>query len=116
MNRVQKETLQSDLAQIDTEIAITETKLSNARNTREQALVRAPLDGVVIQIYTRQGERVSTNGIAKIVDLSQLRVLADVDGGLEVPADDQRALGRALALRRIEDRGLLDQRGDVGGT
>ncbi|TAJ87293.1 efflux RND transporter periplasmic adaptor subunit [Reyranella sp.] len=77
--RVQKETLQSDLAQIDTEISITETKLSNARNTREQALVRSPLDGVVIQIYTRQGERVSTNGIAKIVDLSQLRVLADVD-------------------------------------
>ena len=77
--RVQKETLQSDIAQIDTEIAITEAKLSSARNTRAQAQVRSPLGGVVIQIYTRQGERVSPNGIAKIVDLSQLRVLADVD-------------------------------------
>lgn len=77
--RVQKETLQSDIAQIDTEIAITEAKLSSARNTRALALVRSPLDGVVIQIYTRQGERVSPNGIAKVVDLSQLRVLADVD-------------------------------------
>lgn len=77
--RVLKETLQTDLQQIDTDISIIQAKLDNARNTREQALVRSPLDGVVIQIYTRQGERISMNGIAKIVDLSQLRVLADVD-------------------------------------
>jgi HlyD family secretion protein len=77
--RVQKETLQTDLEQIDTDIAIIAAKLDNARNTREQALVRSPLDGVVIQIYTRQGERISPSGIAKIVDLAQLRVLADVD-------------------------------------
>ncbi|TAJ33977.1 MAG: HlyD family efflux transporter periplasmic adaptor subunit [Reyranella sp.] len=77
--RVQKETLETDLAQIDTDLSIITAKLDNARNTREQALVRSPLDGVVIQIYTRQGERVSPSGIAKIVDLAQLRVLADVD-------------------------------------
>jgi HlyD family secretion protein len=33
----------------------------------------------VVQIFSRQGERVSQSGIAKIVDMSQLRVLADVD-------------------------------------
>ena len=77
--RVQKETLESDLGQIETEISIIKSKLDNARTTREQALVRSPLDGVVVQIYSRQGERVSQSGIAKIVDLSQLRILADVD-------------------------------------
>jgi HlyD family secretion protein len=77
--RVQKETLESDLGQIETEISIIKSKLDNARTTREQALVRSPLDGVVVQIYSRQGERVSPNGIAKIVDLGQLRILADVD-------------------------------------
>jgi multidrug resistance efflux pump len=77
--RVMKETLATDLAQIDTDINIMTAKLDNARTDREKALVRSPLDGVVIQIYTRQGERVSGNGIAKIVDMSQLRVLADVD-------------------------------------
>lgn len=77
--RVQKETLESDLAQIETEISIIQSKLDNARTTREQALVRSPLDGVVVQIYSRQGERVASSGIAKIVDLSQLRILADVD-------------------------------------
>jgi multidrug resistance efflux pump len=77
--RVMKETLATDLAQIDTDINIMTAKLDNARTDREAALVRSPLDGVVIQIYTRQGERVSMSGIAKIVDMSQLRVLADVD-------------------------------------
>ncbi len=77
--RIQRETLESDLQQSNNDIAIIKAKLDNARSTREQALVRSPLDGIVIQIYTRQGERISPNGIAKIVDLSQLRVLADVD-------------------------------------
>jgi Multidrug resistance efflux pump len=57
--RVMKETLATDLAQIDTDINIMTAKLDNARTDRERSLVRSPLDGVVIQIYTRQGERVS---------------------------------------------------------
>jgi multidrug resistance efflux pump len=77
--RLQKETLESDLEQIETDIRITTARLDNARNSREQALVRSPLNGLVTQIYTRQGELVSGSGIAKIVDLSQLRILADVD-------------------------------------
>jgi HlyD family secretion protein len=77
--RLQKETLANDLAQIETDIGIMTAKLDNARTTREQALVRSPLNGVVVQIFTRQGEIVSGNGIAKIVDLSQLRILADID-------------------------------------
>ena len=77
--RVMKETLATDLAQIDIDITITSAKLDQARINREQALVRSPLDGVVVQIYSRQGERVSPSGIVKIVDMSQLRVLADVD-------------------------------------
>lgn len=77
--RVMKETLQTDLAQIDTDISIMGAKLDNARTTREQALVRSPLNGVVVQIYTHQGEQVAPSGIAKIVDMSQMRVFADVD-------------------------------------
>jgi HlyD family secretion protein len=77
--RLQKETLAADLAQIELEISIIMADLDNARTTREQALVRTPLDGVVAEIYTRQGEQVSGNGIAKIVDLSQVRILAEID-------------------------------------
>ena len=39
----------------------------------------APIDGIVVQVSSRQGEVVSEFGIAKIVDMSKLRVFADVD-------------------------------------
>ena len=77
--RVRKEALATDLAQIESEIVIMQTKLDNALAAREDALVRSPLNGIVVQIFTRQGERVSGNGIAKIVDLSQMRVITDID-------------------------------------
>ncbi|HEY6981003.1 HlyD family secretion protein [Reyranella sp.] len=77
--KVMKETLATDLAQIDTDISIKQARLDNSRTTREQSLVRSPIDGLVVQIWTRPGERVSQYGIAKIVDMSQMRVFADVD-------------------------------------
>jgi len=77
--KLAKQTLANDQAQMDLDITNTEARIDNARRTREEALVRSPLDGVVVQIFGRQGERVSSAGIAKIVDMSQLRVLADVD-------------------------------------
>jgi multidrug resistance efflux pump len=77
--KMMKETLASDLAQSDTDIAIQTAKLENARTTREQALVRSPVNGIVVQIWTHPGERINQYGIAKIVDMGQMRVLADVD-------------------------------------
>jgi multidrug resistance efflux pump len=60
-------------------------------------MVRSPINGVVLQIYARQGEVVTGQGIAKIVDLTQLRVLADVD---EVQLDRVQVGGAAaIALR-----------------
>ncbi len=74
-----KQTLKNDLAQYEIDLANSTAQVDNARRSREEALVRSPLDGVVVQIFSRQGERISPAGIAKIVDMSQLRVLADVD-------------------------------------
>jgi multidrug resistance efflux pump len=77
--RFQKEVLAADLAQTESNIAIFEAKLDEAKVERELAMVRSPLDGVVVDLYTRQGERISFRGIAKIVDLNQIRIFADVD-------------------------------------
>ena len=63
--RVKKETLQSDLAQIDSDIGVITARLDNARTTAEESLVRSPIDGVVVQIYARQGERVPSPGIVE---------------------------------------------------
>ncbi len=74
-----KTTLANDLAQHEIDLANTQSRVDSAKRTLEDALVRTPIDGVVVQIFTREGERVSPNGIVKIVDMSRLRVLADVD-------------------------------------
>ena len=74
-----KTTLENDLAQNEIDLANTQSRIDSAKRSLEDTLVRSPLDGVVVQIFSRQGERVSPAGIIKIVDMSQLRVLADVD-------------------------------------
>lgn len=77
--KVMKETLAVDLARIDDDLKIQKASLDAARTKLEQSLVRSPLDGIVVQIYAQPGERIGQNGIAKIVDMSQMRVVADVD-------------------------------------
>jgi len=74
-----KQTLKNDLAQYELDLANSEASVENARQAREDSVVRSPLDGVVVEIYARQGERFSNYGIAKVVDMDQLRVRASVD-------------------------------------
>jgi HlyD family secretion protein len=73
-----KQMLKNDLAQYEIDLASSQAQIENARSNCEVALVRSPLDGIVVQIGTRPGERVSGAGIAKVVDMSQMRVFADV--------------------------------------
>jgi multidrug resistance efflux pump len=53
--------------------------LDQALRLREESLVRSPIDGIVTQINSRQGEMASGLGVAKVVDMKQLRVFATVD-------------------------------------
>jgi multidrug resistance efflux pump len=78
--RLQKQVLANDLAMIEINVAQSMASLENARSTREDTLVRSPLDGLVVQVFAHQGEGVAGRaGIAKIVDMRELRVLADID-------------------------------------
>jgi HlyD family secretion protein len=74
-----KRRLAIELEQIEVDIAKHKAALDSALRTREEALVRSPIDGVVTQINSRQGEVASHLGIAKVVDMKQLRVFATVD-------------------------------------
>jgi multidrug resistance efflux pump len=76
---LQKQSLAADLKLIELDIANAQASLDTAKTQREESLVRSPLDGVIVQIFARQGERIGGAGIAKVVDMKQLRVLADVD-------------------------------------
>lgn len=74
-----KTRLAIDLEQYKIDLANAVGRVDSARRTLEDSFVRSPIEGVVLQIFTRQGERISPTGIATIVDMRQLRVLADVD-------------------------------------
>jgi len=52
---------------------------AQADTSRSFAELRSPIDGVVTQINSREGEMASHLGIAKVVDMKQLRVFATVD-------------------------------------
>jgi multidrug resistance efflux pump len=74
-----KRRLAIDLEQNAVDIVRFKAALDQAIRIREEALVRSPIDGVVTQINSRQGEMASGAGIAKVVDMKQLRVFATVD-------------------------------------
>lgn len=89
-----KRSLAIDLSMNQIDIANAEARVETARRDREAALVRSPIDGVVVDIFTRQGETLQGRlGIAKIVDMRQMRVLADVD---------ELHLGRLVPGARVE--------------
>jgi multidrug resistance efflux pump len=92
--------LDTDIQTAAAELAIADAEVEQLRTQRENSQVRSPINGVVLQIYARQGEVVTGQGIAKIVDLSQLRVLADVD---EVQLDRVQVGGRADIKLRGRD-------------
>jgi HlyD family secretion protein len=74
-----KRRLNIDLEQNAVDIVRLKAALDQQIRIREEALVRSPIDGVVTQINSRQGEMASGAGIAKVVDMKQLRVFATVD-------------------------------------
>jgi len=88
---------EDDRTRAQFELAAAEAKVEHARAALETALVRSPVDGVVVVVYARSGERVPTSGILKVIDLSRMRVLAEVD---EVHLDRLRLGGRVdIAFR-----------------
>lgn len=92
--------LEVDIQTAAAELAIADAEVEQLRSQRENSLIRSPINGVVLQLYARQGEVVGGQGVAKIVDLSQLRVLADVD---EVQLDRVQVGGRADIRLRGRD-------------
>ncbi len=74
-----KAKLKSDFEQNAIDIERQKATLEDARRGLEDAVVRSPIDGIVTQIMSRQGEFASGLGIAKVVDMQQLRVFATVD-------------------------------------
>ena len=73
----------AEVRPVDVEVANTEVsdaiaQVNQAAKNLEQAYVRSPQDGQVLDIHTRAGELVSSHGIVEIGQTSQMYVVAEV--------------------------------------
>lgn len=71
-----------DVRRADAELSVATGQLEEAQAYVEKALLRSPIDGVVLRKHRRSGEMVSTNFDSPVVtvgDVTTLRIRADVD-------------------------------------
>lgn len=71
-------TVQADIAVAEANVATAAASLEQAEIDREQGLIRAPIDGTILEIHLRRGERPGEAGILDIGDTSQMAVEAEV--------------------------------------
>lgn len=59
-------------------VRVGEANLAAARATLEQTVVRAPIDGEVLKVHTRQGERIGRYGLLELGKTARMYVVAEV--------------------------------------
>lgn len=67
-----------DVQAAEAEITNAGAAVNQAKEKLEQAYVRSPQDGEVLEIYTRPGEVISNDGIVEIGQTSQMYAVAEV--------------------------------------
>jgi len=67
-----------DVRIAEAELAAAEAAVASARADRDLARLTAPIDGTVLRITAREGEKVPSDGIMEIADLTALDVVAEV--------------------------------------
>ncbi len=70
-----------DVAASETQIQSALASVAEAQANLDQAEVRSPRAGQIIEIHTRPGEKVSDQGIATLGDTDQMMVIAEVYQG-----------------------------------
>lgn len=102
---------QSEYDRAETTRTITQAMLERADADLELALVRAPITGQVLKIYTYPGERVEMQGIAEIGQTDAMYVIAEV---YESDISKVRVGARAVATTPSLKGDLLGTVEEVG--
>ncbi|MES2495951.1 MAG: HlyD family efflux transporter periplasmic adaptor subunit [Pseudomonadota bacterium] len=61
------------------QVGLTEARLAEARAARERALIRSPIDGTVLALYTRSGGSLGTSGLMTVGDISEMIAVGEFD-------------------------------------
>lgn len=67
-----------DVRAAQTEVDNAKAALKQAQTNLEQSYIRAPIAGQIIKIHTREGEQISSQGIAELGKTQQMMVVAEV--------------------------------------
>jgi len=98
-----------------------ESELARARTLAERAVVRSPIDGVVLKVLARSGERVGVAAVAQVGATAEMTAVAEVHANdIRLVAAGQRASFVSAALPgplagRVDQVGALIARNDVFG-
>jgi HlyD family secretion protein len=68
----------SNILALRAELSATYAQVKLAEEEVKQTQVTAPIDGTILKIHTRQGERVGDKGVADIANLEQIDAVAEV--------------------------------------
>ncbi len=67
-----------DVAVAHAEVAQARSAVAEARAARDLALLVSPIDGTVLKIHAREGERIGNDGVLELADLTAFDVVAEV--------------------------------------
>ncbi len=67
-----------DIRAAQTEVDNAKATLKQAQTDLEQSYIRAPIAGQILKIHTREGEQISSQGIAELGKTQQMMVVAEV--------------------------------------
>lgn len=107
--------LTAEIAQARSELKIDEAELGNTR-------IAAPINGTVLKIHTRPGERIGDRGLLEMADLSQLDVVAEVyESDLLQVKIGQPGCIHAVGFKRhyraqVRELGFLVRKNDINDT
>lgn len=110
---------QAAIEEAERDVELREAELVAARARLDRASVRAPVDGQVLTIHAREGERIGQDGLLELGRTQQMYVVAEVyETDIAQVATGQRALASSPALGApvtgvVERIGMLVAKNDA---
>lgn len=101
------------------DVEVLEAELIAARAQLDRAVIQAPLDGEVLAVHARAGERIGSDGLLELGDTQHMYVVAEVyETDISKVAEGQSAIATSPAFEgpvtgKVERIGKLIAKNDV---
>lgn len=113
---------QATVAALKAELASNSADLDFSQKELSQGKLLSPMDGTILAVKSRQGERVGSSGVVEMADLTQIDVIAEVyERDITRVKIGQKAEVKVAGLQEtfsgeVRDIGFLIRKNDVNDT